>query len=747
MLLVILGAFTGLGLARLEFDTSVATFLGEDDPARKAYAVDEEQFGSDPLTVVVRRTDGSSLVSKELLPAVIGLEGEIAGLPDVAVVYGPGTMLNQLTASAQNVLSGISLKRQEIAAQAQREARGAGLSDAAVARATEEAVQRFDLRYGVLLTRAMSAGLPTLSNQRFIDAVAFDGAEPSPQLRFVIPDRQTIAIVVRPRPELEQAEVSALVSSVRGLVADAELGDVTAEFSGSPVVLAALVQQSEKEVVILTAASFVASGLLLAWGVRRLRGRSRWLGIVVPLVAAGVAVLFDLALLGWLDQPASLVLVAVLPALVGIASDVPIYLGLFGSTRRVTATAVATAAGFAVTAISPVPFLQQLGLLLAVGVLMAWLVAALLRHLVAAPVTGEPGAAVDAPPVVLGERGTSRARVALGGLVLLAGVGWALLPGIPLDADLAGLADGLAVESEASATQEALGVTGQVDVLLVGGGVTAESLDWSRQAREAVLAAHADELRPVLSPSQLLGFLGEAPSPRQIESALTILPPYLLGAVVSEDRTTSVVSFGVVPGDIGEQQRLVASVERLLPPPPAGAEAIVTGVPVVAAREFELLDASRYGANLIGILAPATMILLVLGWRHRRDAATALLAAAVATGLGLLVLRLSGTSLTPLTCALGSLTAAGGCEFTVMLQHRAFPWRSVLVAGATSVVGYLVLLGSELDVMRNFALVLTLSVVWGGLAAGVVARAFPAAEDDVDAPDLRVRDDPVVVGV
>ena len=64
-----------------------------------------------------------------------------------------------------------------------------------------------------------------------------------------------------------------------------------------------------------------------------------------------------------------------------------------------------------------------------------------------------------------------------------------------------------------------------------------------------------------------------------------------------------------------------------------------------------------------------------------------------------------------------------------MLQHRTFPWRSVLVAGATSVVGYLVLWGSELDVMRNFAVVLTLSVVWGGLAAGVVALAFPRGEE------------------
>ena len=276
-----------------------------------------------------------------------------------------------------------------------------------------------------------------------------------------------------------------------------------------------------------------------------------------------------------------------------------------------------------------------------------------------------------------------RPRGSLAVATALAAAGWALLPTIALDADLAGLANGLSVEDEADASQEALGAAGEVDVLLVGSGTSVDALAWSRGARAAVIAAHGDDVRPILSPTQLLGFLGDNPTNTQVSAALAIVPSYLLGAVLSDDGSTASLSFGVVPSDIGEQRRLVESIRGLLPPPPAGSRVVVTGVPAVAAREFVLLDGARLSSNVLGVLAPAGVLLLALGWRRRGEAAQALLAASIATGLGLLALRLAGTSLTPLTCALGSLTAAVGIEFTVMLRNRARAWRSVLVAGST----------------------------------------------------------------
>ena len=740
LVLLVLVVLTVGGLSRLEFDTSVATFLDADDPAREAYTLDEQQFGSDPITVLIRSEDGKPWLTTDRLPRLIALEGELSSLAGVRVVYGPGTVLNQLAASAQNFLTDISFKRQDVVSEAARRARADGAGPEEVARAKREALRAYDLRYGVLLTQALPAGLPTLSNQAFIDAVAFEGDEPRPTLRFVLPDADTVALVVRPEGGLTQGQVATLVRGIRATVRDADIPAGEPLVSGSPVVLAGLVERSRYEVPFLTLASVLAVGALLTIGARRLRRRERWFANLIPLAAAGGAVLLDLALLGWLDQPASLVLVAVLPAIVGIGSDVPIYLGLFGPSRRVIANAIATATGFAMTALSPVPFLQQLGLLIAVGVIAAAAIGQLLRVALGAsvPVRDDSSLEGGAP---LGHRGRRTAQVVLGAMAVSALAGWVLLPGIPLKADLAGLAEGLPVEGEASESQQVLGVSGQVDILLTGSAAPQQTLAWSTQAREALVAEHGDQLRTILSPAQLLGFLGPAPTAQQIGSAYALMPPYLLSAVSSADASTTAMSFGVVPSDISEQRSLLEAVRRTLPPPPEGSEVVIAGVPAVAAREFELLDDSRLAANLGGVLAPSVVLLLVLGWRQRGDALRALLAAAIATGLGLLALRISGTSLTPLTCALGSLTAAVGCEFTVMLRHRAFPWRSVVVAGSTSTVGYLVLLGSDLDVMRNFAIVLGMSVVWAGLAAAVVALALPRRADEPPVePDTDVRD-------
>ncbi|WP_344732693.1 hypothetical protein [Nocardioides fonticola] len=739
-MLLVLAVATLAGLRDLRFNTSVATFLGSNDPARVDYEASEKTFGSDPVTVVIRRTDDKPLLTTTLVPRLINLEGELSRIDGVSVVYGAGTALNQLAASAQNILSSISFKRQEVAVEAERAARAAGRSDAQVAAAKKAAVRRYDLRYGVLITKALPAGLPTLSNQGFIDAVAFDGDKPRPNLRFVAPDDHTVAIVLRPEADLSQAAIATLVSSVRRTVGSVDLGPTDVYVSGSPVVLAALVDRTRVEIPALTIASVVVVGVLLGLGVLRQRGRRRWLGIVVPLAAAGWAVLADLAILGWLDSPASLVLVAVLPALIGIGSDVPIYLGTFGPTRRVLVTAAASAAGFAMTALSSIPFLRQLGGLMAIGVLLACLIGYLLRVLLDVEFPRRPGdraeddsAPRSAPAGVPSSRSrVAWARGALAVAAVLAAVGWAVLPTIALDADLAGLANGLPVEDEASASQAALGASGEIDVLLVGSGTSVEALTWSRDARAAVIASHGDDVRTILSPTQLLGFLGDDPTNTQVSAALAIVPTYLLGAVLSDDGSTASLSFGVVPSDIGEQRRLVESIRRLLPPPPAGSRVVVTGVPAVAAREFVLLDGARLSSNLLGVLAPAVVVLVGLGWRRRGEAAQALLAASIATGLGLLALRLADTSLTPLTCALGSLTSAVGIEFTVMLRNRIQAWRSVLVAGSTSVAGYLVLLGSELDIMRNFALVLALSVVWAGLAAILVALAFPGRGEVAD---------------
>jgi predicted RND superfamily exporter protein len=197
---------------------------------------------------------------------------------------------------------------------------------------------------------------------------------------------------------------------------------------------------------------------------------------------------------------------------------------------------------------------------------------------------------------------------------------------------------------------------------------------------------------------------------------------------VRPDHRVAVLVYGVRLQDLGAQQRMLAGVRADLPPPPPGYRTDVVGLPVAAARGYQLLLDDRYLANLAGIVAAG--LVLAVGLRRRGDAVRAVLAAAAATGWGLAALWLLGVALSPLTVALGSLVTVTGCEFVVLLteaRRRDHRWlhRGVVYACVTSVLGYLVLVASKLWLVREFGLVLAGAVLLSYLAARLVGWLAP----------------------
>jgi predicted RND superfamily exporter protein len=251
-----------------------------------------------------------------------------------------------------------------------------------------------------------------------------------------------------------------------------------------------------------------------------------------------------------------------------------------------------------------------------------------------------------------------------------------------------------------------------------------------------------------VSPPTLLGFLGTDPTAEQVAAALRLLPPYLTGSVINADRSLAVLTFGTRLSDAEQLRDLRDDVLAALPPPPSGMHVELTGLPMLAVSAYEDVSADRYLANLLGIAAAG--VVLAAGLRRRSDALLAVASAGLATGLGLLALRVTGTGLTPVTVALGSLTAAVGCEFAVLLAEATRRGdrglsRAVLLAAAASATGYAVLMVSELTVVVQFGLLLTLSVV---LAFGSAAFVVWAARIAPRVPPLNKRTpDAELVGV
>jgi hypothetical protein len=728
-------AATAGGLARVHVETGLESFL----PARDASVTQLNQlsntFGGEPVVVLLHSAKPRQLLDPSHLLKLVALEGELSQLPDVAIVYGPGTILNQVAGQAQDLLAELSGRRDAVQAQAEAAARQHGAAPAGVQAAGRRALDAFDARYGPLLVQGLPAGLPTLHNPQFADSVIF-AQQPYPRAewRFVVPDASSVALLVRPRQGIDAAASTRLVNAVQYEVAAAHLGAARTTVSGVPTLVAALSKRVSRDVPWLGAIGVVAVGtcfLLVPWTAPRRRLR--------PLVSTIIALGMTLGVYGWFDRPLSLGVVAFLPVLLGIGSYYPTYFARQPDRRVVFTVALATAMSFATLALSPLPFVRDLGMTLALGIVLC--------ALVGAAVTPRPSSA----GLAIGVRGRPRrARWLVAGTLIaaIAACGWLVLPRLSVQSNFEHYAAGLPALRDAERVAATMGSSAELDVVLRGPNVlTPAAYRWLVTAQDMVLAGHGNEVRPIVSAPTLLSFLGTHPTEPQIASGARLVPGYLLGATVSADQTSTVLSFGVDLSNLPAVERIVSDLRAHLPTTPSGYRASVAGLPVVASRGEQLVSGDRLVANVLGILA-ATLV-MACGLRRRTDALRALCTAVLANGVGLFVLWLAGVSLTPLTVALGALTGAIACEFTVMLaeaERRGGSGlrTSVALAVTASAAGYLTLLASSLDIVREFGALLAGAVVLAWLCAWCVVAVTRAP---VPAPiSVRTQPKKILVG-
>ena len=716
----------GGGLAQLRIDTRVESLLPADDSALEAVEQKAEAFGGEPIVVLLEsEKPGELLLKQQNLGWLLQLEGELAQLPDVAAVYGPATVLNQIAAASQGMLAQISGRRDALRHEAERQARADGADAATARRAGRRVVAQFDRRYGSLLAQGLPAGLPTLRNPRFVQTVIFDDqGRPRPQWRFVHPKVNIVAVLVRPRGNLDAAAAGRLVDGVRSTVAGSRLAPERVTVTGLPVVTSGLTERAHREFPVLGAIAIIAVGLiffLAPWSRRR---RSR----LQPVAAALIGTSLTVSFLGWLDRPLSLGAVAFVPILMGVGSDFALYLSQAGNRRRALAAAIAAAAGFASLAISPLPFVREFGLALALGILVTVGVTVAMRKLFGA-----------VPPPLRQQRSwrgipTSprwQRLAVMAAAVGVAALGVGALPQLELETRPDELARGLPELVEARHAEDVLQSSAEVSIVLKGTDVTTpESLEWARRAEEQIVRLHGDQMHPVITMPGLLSFLGPEPTAQQVRAGVALLPPYLSSTVLRPDRSEALLTFGTQVHDLQQQRVMLDRLSDDLPPPPDGFEVEIVGLPVAAVKGLDQVSGERVLTNALGIAAAGLVLAVFL--RNRRDVARAVLTVSLAFGWTLTLVWLTIGSLSPLTVAIGSLTVATGCEFAVMLAdahrtRRSGAVASVAIAALAGSVGYLVLGLSHVAVLREFGILLAVSVVLSFVAARLVVWALPPA--------------------
>jgi uncharacterized protein len=663
------------------------------------------------------------------------------------------------------------------------------------------------LKYGI--TSAPQLNDPSFVSRIVFDP---DKPQGTPKARFayVFPAKDNALIQVRLRPELSDAQRSAAIGLIRRTVAmpDWRLpnGRGTYVVTGAPVVVDELTGSIAGSILVLLVAALVVMAATLALV---FRARRRLVPLLVALAAAGLT-FGGLALLG---APLTMASIGVLPVLIGLGVDYAIQLQSrvqeetrpgepFATAVERTATrgaptvataAAATGAGFLVLALSPVPMVRGFGLLLVAGIALA-LGCALTLGIAALgvrPGAGRrrvPGAVRDAGELAAeavrgageivagsrparalragaarGGRGALRAATAHPGRVLgvalaAAALGWALDTRTHVESDLERLVPSDGSLADLQALQRATGVGGEIDVVISGAKLTEPGVvRWMTRYQDGLLQRFGyserrgcgrAELCPAFSlPDLFRG--GGASSATQIGGLLDAVPPYFSQGVITRDRRTATLAFGIRLMPLERQQEVISEMRRRLHPP-AGVRAELAGLPVLAAEANDKVAAPWRRVLALGAGLAAVALVLLLAFRRPRRALVPLVPIALATGWSALILFCLRIPLNPMSVTLGALVIAISTEFSVLLSERfrseraagASPaealertYRStgaaVLASGATAIAGFAVLVVSDIRMLRDFGFVtvIDLTVALAGVMVVLPAVLLLAERD------------------
>ncbi len=769
LVLAVFGILAAAGVAgalTLRASASPDTLVDRGSDSFAATEGFKREFGDEAVVVLVRGDLQRTVLTADL-GRLLALEDCLAGTPPpaqlrqlmapqcaeiartrpVKAVYGPATFINT---AVQQITGGFEARRQQSAVQAEAAATAArvagrrlGQSKAeqqTAARRAADGVRKrfadetvgFAVRYGI-------TSLPSIDNPSFVSSLLFDTAKgvgvPKARFAYLFPSSRAAVVQVRLRPELSpeaRSEAIALVREATRAPGFALKGGGQYVVTGVPVIVEDLAREIQTAVLLLLLAGVAVMTVTLALV---FRSRLRLLPLVLALGAAALA-FGALALAGGSLTLAS---IAALPVLIGLAVDYAIqFQARFDEAQETTASgeeaavraasfggptiataAAASALGFLVLVLSPVPMVRGFGVVVVLGVALA-LGGALTAGFAALARFGPRAArrpAPDVPPMLpraralpgrvaarLGASGAGRragaARVGLAhrasrglsyavarpGRVLVIGLVLALT-GWVADTQTAVISDvrqlvppSMPALRDVNTLQEATGVAGEVDVTVAADDLTRpDVVRWMREYQGGVLAAHGYRpgatcatrgAGPELCPGfALTDLLRGGESSAAGRAVLEAVPPSLSQAVLSRDGHTANLAFGIRLMPLDRQQKVIDDMRARLRPPP-GVSAAIGGSPVLVAEgNAALASPGRRFLTLLAGLAAVFLVLFTVRRRYDR-ALLPLIPIALATGWSSLILFVLRIPLNPLSAALGALVIAISTEFSVLLSAR-----------------------------------------------------------------------------
>jgi predicted RND superfamily exporter protein len=429
LLVVVLAGVLGLAGAafalRLRPTAATNTLVSSSSPTYGATQRFYKNFGEEPIAVLVKG-DLQQLVLSSDVDRLVGMEGclsgnvpaqglvgeggengpcgQLAKARTVKVVFGPGTFINEAAEQIDEQLTVQTKQAEAEAKQAEAVVRKAALARGESAEAAQKlgkqasAITLARFKEG-LATLALQYGLtarPSLDAPSFVSTLVFDPSKPAgtPKQRFayLFPSRDAALVSVRLKAGLSERQRTRTIALIRQVVAMKQWRlqhGGTYLVTGEPVLVADLTGAITHSIELLLVAVMLVMAITLSL---IFRGRPRLLPLGIALLAAALT----FGALSVVGASLTIASIAVLPVLVGLAVDYAIQFqsrveeafveGVEDAQTAVRRAAIvgppppptagiASVGAMLVLLLSPVPMVRGFGLLLVVGVVVAFLCA------------------------------------------------------------------------------------------------------------------------------------------------------------------------------------------------------------------------------------------------------------------------------------------------------------------------------------------------------------------------------------
>ncbi len=597
-------------------------------------------------------------------------------------------------------------------------------------------------------------GEPTLDNPRFVAAVLYDGGQVSAAMQPLIPDDNHALILVTPQGNLGDDQALKAAKDIEDFFIVHSLSGVKTTVVAATKLVDAISRSMNNNIKVLLALSIAVMILVLM-----VLFRVRWR--LLSLFMVGVGAFWTFGMMGYLSIPLTMATMGVLPILIGLGIDYSIQFhnryqeellrkrtvgdsivsSLSHMFPSVGIALLATIIGFITLYISEVPMIRDFGVALTIGIILSYLVAIFLLHSILyrsdkrTPIVKLRKESTEA------SGRTERILLRVGRLaisqtlwIFIVAVAFGVAGGVvdhwlPKNTDFEELMPQDITElREVRELRQIVGSGGDIRLMIEADDVTSpEVLEWLKGYEDMAFVLHS-ELISVNSPATLVTKAtgGIIPGQEQIDTILAATPPLSLDQVLSADRTMASASFAIKDISFGEIHDLLQEMKAEAGPP-AGVDVSSVGTLALGASTIDAVVGKRLTMNLICLSAVFVVLLAV--YRRLSRALFTIIPVGAVIAWSSLDMYLIGIPLNPLTAVLGVIIIGICTEFMVLLMGRyeeekglgnspkeamakaiSKIGRAIVITAVTTLGGFGVLIASNFVMIRDFGIATVVGV-------------------------------------